>query len=214
MDRPARLRHPDAGAVRGAVAALDPRQRRRRLGRRQPPRAARLPLRPGHAADLRVPRRRTSPTRRSRTGSRACRPSWPPPRACGRFPWGGERALVRGGHRGLRARARPAPSASTRSRASATCGWSVDGDAARRVAPARPRCSRPGCRRAGTCPPEDVRLDVLTPSDTVTRCPYKGQARFWSAPGARRHRVVLPGADPGVPADRRADLRSSTSTST
>ena len=26
-------------------------------------------------------------------------------------------------------------------------------------------------------PAEDVRLDVLTPSDTVTRCPYKGQAR-------------------------------------
>ena len=32
-------------------------------------------------------------------------------------------------------------------------------------------------------PPEDVRLDRLTPSDTVTRCPYKGTARFWSAPG-------------------------------
>jgi uncharacterized protein (DUF427 family) len=32
-------------------------------------------------------------------------------------------------------------------------------------------------------PAEDVRLDVLAPSDTVTRCPYKGQARFWSARG-------------------------------
>ena len=31
-------------------------------------------------------------------------------------------------------------------------------------------------------PPEDVRFDVLTPSDLVTSCPYKGQARFWSAP--------------------------------
>ena len=32
-------------------------------------------------------------------------------------------------------------------------------------------------------PPEDVRLDALTESATVTRCPYKGTARFWSAPG-------------------------------
>ena len=32
-------------------------------------------------------------------------------------------------------------------------------------------------------PPEDVRLDALTESGTVTRCPYKGTARFWSAPG-------------------------------
>jgi len=32
-------------------------------------------------------------------------------------------------------------------------------------------------------PAEDVRFDVLTPSDTATRCPYKGQARFWSAQG-------------------------------
>jgi len=32
-------------------------------------------------------------------------------------------------------------------------------------------------------PPEDVRCDALTPSDTVTRCPYKGTARFWSSRG-------------------------------
>jgi len=30
-------------------------------------------------------------------------------------------------------------------------------------------------------PPEDVRMDVLTPSQTQTRCPYKGIARYWSA---------------------------------
>jgi len=30
-------------------------------------------------------------------------------------------------------------------------------------------------------PKTDVRLDLLTPTDTVTRCPYKGQARYWSA---------------------------------
>lgn len=30
-------------------------------------------------------------------------------------------------------------------------------------------------------PREDVRTVLLEPSDTVTRCPYKGQARYWSA---------------------------------
>jgi uncharacterized protein (DUF427 family) len=29
-------------------------------------------------------------------------------------------------------------------------------------------------------PKLDVRLDLLTPTDTVTHCPYKGQARYWS----------------------------------
>ncbi len=29
-------------------------------------------------------------------------------------------------------------------------------------------------------PPQDVNLDLLEPSDLVTRCPYKGVARFWS----------------------------------
>jgi uncharacterized protein (DUF427 family) len=29
-------------------------------------------------------------------------------------------------------------------------------------------------------PPEDVRMDVLVPSDTVTACPYKGTARYYS----------------------------------
>ncbi len=30
-------------------------------------------------------------------------------------------------------------------------------------------------------PPEDVRMDLLIPSDKVTACPYKGRARYWSA---------------------------------
>ena len=30
-------------------------------------------------------------------------------------------------------------------------------------------------------PPEDVRMDMLVPSDKVTACPYKGKARYWSA---------------------------------
>ena len=29
-------------------------------------------------------------------------------------------------------------------------------------------------------PPRDVRTDVLVPSDTVTQCPYKGIAKYWS----------------------------------
>jgi uncharacterized protein (DUF427 family) len=30
-------------------------------------------------------------------------------------------------------------------------------------------------------PPEDVRMDLLVPSNTTTACPYKGRARYWSA---------------------------------
>ena len=30
-------------------------------------------------------------------------------------------------------------------------------------------------------PPEDVRTDLLVPSDTRTQCPYKGDASYWSA---------------------------------
>ncbi len=29
-------------------------------------------------------------------------------------------------------------------------------------------------------PKTDVRLDLMTPTDTVSRCPYKGTARYWS----------------------------------
>ena len=29
-------------------------------------------------------------------------------------------------------------------------------------------------------PSEDVRMDLLAPSDTTTACPYKGRARYWS----------------------------------
>ena len=32
-------------------------------------------------------------------------------------------------------------------------------------------------------PAEDVRLDLLTPSETHTVCPFKGQASYWRARG-------------------------------
>jgi uncharacterized protein (DUF427 family) len=35
-------------------------------------------------------------------------------------------------------------------------------------------------------PKTDVRMDMLTPSDRTTRCPYKGQARYWSLRSADR----------------------------
>lgn len=49
---------------------------------------------------------------------------------------------------------------------------------------------RPLLLRETGCPPryylpaEDVRLDLLTPSDTHTHCPFKGTASYWSLPGA------------------------------
>jgi uncharacterized protein (DUF427 family) len=33
-------------------------------------------------------------------------------------------------------------------------------------------------------PPEDVRTELLTPSDTSTHCPWKGDASYWSLPDA------------------------------
>ncbi|MFG2680193.1 DUF427 domain-containing protein [Streptomyces sp. NPDC048392] len=33
-------------------------------------------------------------------------------------------------------------------------------------------------------PPQDVRLDLLTPSGTHTHCPFKGDASYWSLPDA------------------------------
>jgi uncharacterized protein (DUF427 family) len=37
-----------------------------------------------------------------------------------------------------------------------------------------------GLIRRTYVPKLDVRLDLLTPTDTVSRCPYKGTARWWS----------------------------------
>ena len=41
-------------------------------------------------------------------------------------------------------------------------------------------------------PADDVRWDLLEPSDTVTLCPYKGTARYWSVrAGGRLHPDVV-----------------------
>ncbi|MCX4883735.1 MULTISPECIES: DUF427 domain-containing protein [unclassified Streptomyces] len=41
-----------------------------------------------------------------------------------------------------------------------------------------------GCPVRYYIPAEDVRLDLLTPSDTHTYCPFKGTASYWSTPDA------------------------------
>jgi uncharacterized protein (DUF427 family) len=41
-------------------------------------------------------------------------------------------------------------------------------------------------------PADDVRWDLLEPSDTVTQCPYKGTARYWSVrAGGELYRDVV-----------------------
>ncbi|MFI0150262.1 DUF427 domain-containing protein [Streptomyces lydicus] len=39
-----------------------------------------------------------------------------------------------------------------------------------------------GCPVRYYLPPEDVRTDLLTSSDTHTVCPFKGTASYWSLP--------------------------------
>ena len=41
-------------------------------------------------------------------------------------------------------------------------------------------CSRPGSPPATTCPGQDLRTELLIPSDRHTYCAYKGQASYWS----------------------------------
>ncbi|OPH57909.1 hypothetical protein BC351_04705 [Paenibacillus ferrarius] len=41
-------------------------------------------------------------------------------------------------------------------------------------------------------PKEDIRLDLLSPSDSLTRCPYKGIASYWSAAlGGKTYKDVV-----------------------
>ena len=55
-------------------------------------------------------------------------------------------------------------------------------------------------------PKTHVRLDLLLPSDTVSHCPYKGQAEYWSIrweTRSVRYRLVVSDAAAGEPEDRR-----------
>ena len=59
-------------------------------------------------------------------------------------------------------------------------------------------------------PKTDVRLDLLVPTETETRCPYKGVASYYAvggrSDGGPGHRLVLPPSDPGVQQDREPHL--------
>ncbi|MFF3848308.1 DUF427 domain-containing protein [Streptomyces sp. NPDC002328] len=48
-----------------------------------------------------------------------------------------------------------------------------------------------GCPVRYYLPAEDVRMDLLTPSDAHTYCPFKGTASYWSLPDT-------PDGPPGV----------------
>jgi uncharacterized protein (DUF427 family) len=65
-------------------------------------------------------------------------------------------------------------------------------------------------------PREDVRTDLLVRSATTSHCPFKGDATYWSAPGAKDAFWVyeapsepdaLPIAGMFAPAPRRVDVR-------
>lgn len=66
---------------------------------------------------------------------------------------------------------------------------------------------RPLVLRETGCPPryyipaEDVRLDLLVPSDTHTVCPFKGTASYWSVPDGPKDLVwAYPDPKPDVAA--------------
>ncbi|KUF14966.1 MULTISPECIES: DUF427 domain-containing protein [Streptomyces] len=55
-----------------------------------------------------------------------------------------------------------------------------------------------GCPVRYYLPPEDVRTDLLTPSDTHTYCPFKGTASYWSLPDAADTVWAYPEPKPDV----------------
>ncbi len=49
-------------------------------------------------------------------------------------------------------------------------------------------------------PKTDVRMDMLTPTDRATRCPYKGTARYWTVQAAgEAHENFVWGYDAPLP---------------
>ncbi len=65
-------------------------------------------------------------------------------------------------------------------------------------------------RSAGPAP-QDVRTDLLQPSDTTTRCPYKGTAHYWSLRVGQRLEpdIVWSYPEPGHDADAVPDCCAS-----
>ncbi|MYV58243.1 DUF427 domain-containing protein [Streptomyces sp. SID4931] len=57
-----------------------------------------------------------------------------------------------------------------------------------------------GCPVRYYLPPEDVRTELLAPSDTSTHCPFKGDASYWSRPGAADLVWAYPDPKPEVAA--------------
>ncbi|QCD58380.1 DUF427 domain-containing protein [Streptomyces hawaiiensis] len=55
-----------------------------------------------------------------------------------------------------------------------------------------------GCPERYYIPPEDVRLDLLTPSGSQTYCPFKGTASYWSLPDATDLVWAYPDPKPDV----------------
>ncbi|MGW1890995.1 DUF427 domain-containing protein [Streptomyces sp. NPDC002004] len=55
-----------------------------------------------------------------------------------------------------------------------------------------------GCPVRYYLPPEDVRTDLLTPSETHTVCPFKGTASYWSLPDASDLVWAYPDPKPDV----------------
>ncbi|MFI8190525.1 DUF427 domain-containing protein [Streptomyces sp. NPDC085946] len=55
-----------------------------------------------------------------------------------------------------------------------------------------------GCPVRYYIPPQDVRLDLLTPSGTQTYCPFKGTASYWSLPDAADLVWAYPDPEPDV----------------
>lgn len=59
-----------------------------------------------------------------------------------------------------------------------------------------------GCPVRYYIPEADVRMDLLTPSDTHTYCPFKGTASYWSLPDAPDLVWSYPDPKPDVDAIR------------
>ncbi|MEU6404503.1 DUF427 domain-containing protein [Streptomyces sp. NPDC046985] len=55
-----------------------------------------------------------------------------------------------------------------------------------------------GCPPRYYLPPADVRLGLLTPSETHTHCPFKGDASYWSLPDAADLAWAYPEPKPDV----------------